>query len=632
MPSPSIASEFYPPKPQWSPKEIPSQKGRIAIVTGGNSGIGLEIVHCLLRKGAKVYIAARNEAKARNAFVALHKDGETYAGAVDYLHLDLASFRSIEQFVAEISRKESRLDLLFNNAGLFLPNDSGTLSAEGVEIHMGANALGPYYLTLLLLPLLRASYKHNSSVPPRVCFTSSMGHRLASRGFDPKYPSGHSSPISLVSKQLMAYACSKMDNILMANKFQRSFANDGIIFNSCNPGNIKTSLTRNASNLSTLFLNHFINPVFLHSTELGALTPLYAGTASLAGEEGGAYFVPWARFGEPLPIALDHKVQDEMAAYFDAIIARHGRNTDIAPHPKGSWTPKEMPNLTGRIAIVTGGNTGIGFHTVEELLRQNCKVYLAARDKTRAMDAVARLGAQNLPGTLEYLQLDLARLQSIKDFSTQFLSKESKLDLLFNNAGVMLPNVGRTTADGYELQMGTNSLGHHYLTELLLPALRNAKKLDPSFAPRVCFTSSIGHHFASSGPFNPEDVSGMKASRLIVLPEWTRAYGASKLANIWSAKWFQRHYGDKEGMLFTSVHPGNLRTELTRDYRGLTGLFMPIISFGFLYPSEMGAYTQLYANTSPEATEGGAYYVPWARKIEPSAISHDEKSQEACMS
>ncbi|WFD18444.1 hypothetical protein MCAP1_000647 [Malassezia caprae] len=144
-----------------------------------------------------------------------------------------------------------------------------------------------------------------------------------------------------------------------------------------------------------------------------------------------------------------------------------------------------------QIAIVTGGNSGIGFETVKQLLNKNAKVYLCARNPERANAAIAKLRDMNLPGTVEYLPLDLASLDAIKSFADNYLSKEKTLDMLFNNAGVMNPTVGPETKDGYELHVGTNSLGHHYLTKLLLPALQASAQATPDRPPRVCFTSSL---------------------------------------------------------------------------------------------------------------------------------------------
>lgn len=218
---------------------------QVAVVTGGNSGIGLETVRALLRKGAKVYIAARNEAKARNALTKLREDPGTNAGAADFLYLDLASFRSIEQFVRAFREREARLDLLFNNAGLFFPKDKGEKTAEGYEIHMGVNALGVHYLTELLMPLLLESAKRNAGRPPRVCFTSSLGHLAAPKhGFDSEDPSGANVRFRLLSAEIQAYSNSKVrrsylrdgqyfeyvqDAYAGARKFQRVHGKDGVI-------------------------------------------------------------------------------------------------------------------------------------------------------------------------------------------------------------------------------------------------------------------------------------------------------------------------------------------------------------------------------------------------------------------
>lgn len=180
-----------------------------------------------------------------------------------------------------------------------------------------------------------------------------------------------------------------------------------------------------------------------------------------------------------------------------------------------------------QIAIVTGGNGGIGYETVRHLLRKNAKVYLAARSEVRAKEAIEKLKQENFPGTVEFLQLDLANLKSIKAFATAFLAKETRLDMLFNSAGVMNPTCGAKTEDGYELHVGTNSLGHHYLTKLLLPALQ-ANVKETGRKARVCFTSSIAHRGASTKGFDPADYVGLSLPPTY-LPEASRAYGTSKV-------------------------------------------------------------------------------------------------------
>ena len=297
---------------------------QVAIVTGGNSGIGLETVRALLKKHATVYIAARNAETAKAAIDAFQKDPATAAGKVTFLPLDLGSFRSIEAFVRSFQERESRLDLLFNSGGVYFPEarfslllakanlyQLGRVSTEGYEIHVGINALGHYYLTKLLLPLLRASAKASPENPPRVCFTSSHGHTQAVKGFDPADPSGSHGRGKGLSGGSMAYAYSKMKNILTAYKFHREYDKDGIVFTAVNPGNLRTNIVRSVTGPLRLVANYIVTPLLHYPQEYGAITQLYANTAPETQGDGGAYFVPWARRGEPLPIAKDTTVQDK---------------------------------------------------------------------------------------------------------------------------------------------------------------------------------------------------------------------------------------------------------------------------------------------------------------------------------
>ena len=181
---------------------------------------------------------------------------------------------------------------------------------------------------------------------------------------------------------------------------------------------------------------------------------------------------------------------------------------------------------------MTGGNSGIGYETVLNLLRKNAKVYLVARSEERAKEAIDKLKAEKLPGEVVFMKMDQASLKDIKRFAEEYMKKESRIDMLFNSAGVMAPKVGEKTADGYELHVGTNSLGSHYLTTLLLPALR-ATKEQTGHPARVCFTSSIAHRFTSSKGFDPEDYTGLHSPPRFI-PGENRAYGTSKFCNILS--------------------------------------------------------------------------------------------------
>lgn len=196
----------------------------------------------------------------------------------------------------------------------------------------------------------------------------------------------------------------------------------------------------------------------------------------------------------------------------------------------------------------------------------------------------------------------------------------------------LLTQVHATTVDGYETNMGINALGPHYLTQQLIPALVASYRTTPENPPRVCFTSSLLHRGASAKGFDPEDPSGLKAPRPFGLAPQMRAYGSSKFANILSVKKLDRQYGP-DGIVFTAVHPGGLRTGILKDSPGLFGAALRLTSQLFFYPQEMGALTPLYAGTAPEtAKKGGRYFASWAREVEPMTLTEHEGIQDACTS
>ena len=159
--------------------------------------------------------------------------------------------------------------MLFNCAAILDPNCGQT--SEGFELHFGVNVVGPYYLTRLLIPFLIKSFQLNPMRPPRVCFTSSMQHLYAtSKGFDPSDPSGEKG-FHVLPKFIQAYNNSKMAVILIANKLNSDYCGDGIIFSSCNPGNVKTDLSRHIVNLSSVWIGNLLGPRVLYPPEMLSL-------------------------------------------------------------------------------------------------------------------------------------------------------------------------------------------------------------------------------------------------------------------------------------------------------------------------------------------------------------------------
>jgi len=243
--------------------------------------------------------------------------------------------------------------------------------------------------------------------------------------------------------------------------------------------------------------------------------------------------------------------------------------------------------------------------TVRALLAHGARVYIAARNKAQCEDTIRQL-KQDTGNEAIYLSLDLASLKAVKTAAEEFLSKEAQLHVLFNNAGVMSSPVEWLTADGYDLQFGTNVLGHHYLTKLLLPTMMATAKTSSDGKTRIVTTSSAGHLFCRGLDFDTFEDSPKRQ-------ECTDAMGLyyqSKFANVVAALELSRRFGD-QGVVSISVNPGNIKSDLQRH---LPSFLRFILHQTIMYDTPIGALTPLYAGTMPEAVKlGGKYLVPWAR-------------------
>jgi NAD(P)-dependent dehydrogenase (short-subunit alcohol dehydrogenase family) len=251
-----------------------------------------------------------------------------------------------------------------------------------------------------------------------------------------------------------------------------------------------------------------------------------------------------------------------------------------------------MPDLRGRTALVTGANSGLGFWTSAELAQKGARVLMACRNPDKAGDALTRLQALVPMGTAELVPLDLASLSSIEAAAADVAGRVGVLDLLVNNAGIMAVGEGRTE-DGFELQLGTNHLGHFALTGRLLPLLLAAP------APRVVTVSSYAHKL---GKIDFEDLMGAKR-----YGRW-RAYGQSKLANLlFTHELDRRAHGH---LTAVAAHPGYAATHLQQGQG--QAAFERLMSFGnkVLAQSDMqGAWPSLRAATDPDV-RGNEYYGP----------------------
>ncbi|KAH9179024.1 NAD(P)-binding protein [Lactarius sanguifluus] len=288
--------------------------------------------------------------------------------------------------------------------------------------------------------------------------------------------------------------------------------------------------------------------------------------------------------------------------------------------PKPTWTAADVPDQTGKIVIVTGGNGGIGRETARVLLSKGAKVYIATRSEEKSQKAIEELKKETGKDNIFFLKLDLADLVSVKAAAEEYISKETELHTLYNNGGVMYTPIDHVTTQGFDMQFGTNVLGHFYLTKLLLPILTATAKKTPAGTVRVVNVSSLGHQY---GP--PEGIrwatlapgnDSLEARKKL---NTTKLYGQSKLGNILFSNELARRYG-AEGIVSTSLHPGAINTDLARHTSSLLQRFGRIVTYDVSY----GAITSLYAGTAPDAGElNGKYLTAWARVVVPNKKALD---------
>lgn len=259
------------------------------------------------------------------------------------------------------------------------------------------------------------------------------------------------------------------------------------------------------------------------------------------------------------------------------------------------WTASDIPSQAGRTAVVTGTG-GLGFEDALELARAGANVVLAGRNPGKGAEAVSSIQSKTRSGKVRFEQVDLANLKSVSAFAARLRDQTGSLDLLINNAGVMVPPKRLETSDGFELQLGTNYLGHFALTAQLMPLLQKGRR------PRVVTVSSIA---ARQGAIHFEDLQA-KAS-YVPMP----VYSQSKLAClIFALELHRRSDAGGWGVDSIAAHPGVSRTDLLLNSPGQKGLAPGLRLARLMFQSaSKGALPTLFAATSPDARPGG-YYGP----------------------
>ncbi|KAI9844084.1 MAG: hypothetical protein M1837_005797 [Sclerophora amabilis] len=276
----------------------------------------------------------------------------------------------------------------------------------------------------------------------------------------------------------------------------------------------------------------------------------------------------------------------------------------------------DIGDLSGKVILVTGGNTGLGKESVLQLAKHNpAQIFLAARTASKAEAAIAEIKQAVPAANVTHLPLDLSSLKSVTEAANAFKSQSQRLDVLMNNAGIMATPAG-TTTEGYEIQFGTNHVGHAALTKLLLPTLLSTASENPSSSVRILNLSSEGHKLAPTGGINFSDLA------LPTCSPWTR-YGQAKLANILFSKSLAKQHPSIKS---AAIHPGVIKTDLYIPYTESNIVMRLGMRVGSLFLGDVktGAKNQLWAATSPDL-ETGEYYTPVGAKSGGTSYAKDEK-------
>ncbi|KAJ3111773.1 hypothetical protein HDU96_005363 [Phlyctochytrium bullatum] len=295
-----------------------------------------------------------------------------------------------------------------------------------------------------------------------------------------------------------------------------------------------------------------------------------------------------------------------------SVIFRHFK--DVMTRPRANFSVAQIPSLAGKVAIVTGASSGLGLASTAELAKHGAHVIMACRSTKKAQEVADKIRADN-PGKelkLSIMELDLASLQSVRNFATEFTRLKLPLHILMNNAGVMAISDFTLSKDGIEMQLAANHFGHYYLTRLLMPIIEKTSITASDASVRIVNLSSMGHTLAK-----PVGIDFEGYNKKEEYSPWA-GYGQAKLANILFTKELQRRFDERglTNICANAVHPGGVRTNLTTQSNSK---YIPPFVWSLLWymmdTLEFGTLTQLYAATSPEIDSkdiSGEYLIPTA--------------------
>ncbi|KAI9704925.1 MAG: hypothetical protein M1836_006705 [Candelina mexicana] len=289
-------SEFFPPKPTFTEKDLHDLSGKVYMITGGTSGIGLELARILYSKNAKVYITGRSSQSAEKAIsdIKAHPTVDTTptTGSLVFLKFDLSDLRSIKPAVDSFLRQETVLHSVWYNAGVMNP-PKGSKSVQGYELQWGTNVVAHFLLNLLLIPILRSTAKSATPNSVRTVWVSSIGHDM----YGPPNGGINWGDINNEKGKMSVMECygqSKAAVIMLSYETGKRLANDGVVSVSLNPGNLRSNLLRDEKNP----VKKAVMTAMSYESRLGALSELFAGFSDqIVTANYGTYVIPWGRHG-----------------------------------------------------------------------------------------------------------------------------------------------------------------------------------------------------------------------------------------------------------------------------------------------------------------------------------------------
>ncbi|KAJ5219260.1 uncharacterized protein N7498_001359 [Penicillium cinerascens] len=316
----SMVTQYWPPPPTFTEKDVPSQQGRVFIVTGGNQGVGYELIKMLYSTGAVIYMASRSEERAEKAIKDIVSADPAGSSRLRFLHLDLNDLNAVRTAAKTFSDQESRLDIIWNNAGVGAVK-VGTKTKQGIEAHMGINVIAPVLFTQLLLPKLQAAAATSPKNSVRIIWTSScmMEQRSPKGGYNLKDIENGGTNSTYIN-----YATSKSANWMVADEAGKRYGKDGIISVVQNPGNLNTQIYNTQSKLMMFFVRRLLYP-----PKLGGYTELYAGfSPEITEKQQGGLIIPWGRVQarnprEDIYEALEEGKGKELWDWIEAQIKAH---------------------------------------------------------------------------------------------------------------------------------------------------------------------------------------------------------------------------------------------------------------------------------------------------------------------